>query len=52
MEYGFCSFTITEKVKGYENMGIETLAKINDKKLFYFINSQNRTKIDLFCLTI
>jgi hypothetical protein len=40
------------KVKGYENMGIETLAKINDKKLFYFINSQNRTKIDLFCLTI
>jgi hypothetical protein len=31
---GFCSFTYEElrKVKGYENMGTETLAKIKTKK--------------------
>jgi hypothetical protein len=38
---GFCSFDYEElrKIKGYENMGLETLAKINDKIALTFINS-------------
>jgi hypothetical protein len=37
---GFCSFTYEElrKVKGYENMGIETLAKIKQKKLYFIVS--------------
>jgi hypothetical protein len=38
---GFCSFDYEElrKIKGYENIGLETLAKVNDKTSLTFINS-------------
>jgi len=38
---GFCAFDYEElrKIKGYENMGFETLANFTDKKALILINS-------------
>jgi hypothetical protein len=38
---GFCTFgsEVLRKIKGYENMGLETLAQFNDKTALTFINS-------------